>query len=906
MRPATTQPGIEIPAAARHDARMADPRDDAVPAGLLGCWAIEGPAVAAALEVVPGDGLANAEAAHRLALLGPNRLAAGRRAAAWRILLRQLESLTTLLLVAAAIVAFLFDDWPEGIAIAAVLVLNSAIGFTTELKATRSIEALRLLGTATARVRRAGGVQEIAAEDLVPGDVVLVEAGDLAAADLRLLAAWRLQSDESQLTGESLPVDKGTAPVPLEAPLADRSSLLFKGAPIVRGSGEGVVVATGARTELGRIAALAEQAGGDRTPLERKLEHLGRVLAGVVLGIAAATTLVGVLSGRGLFPMIETGIALAVAAVPEGLPIVATLALARGVWRMARRDALVNRLSAVETLGAVTLICTDKTGTLTENRMTLTHLAVAAGDVAPDSPEPAVRAALEISALCSNASLDPQAGASGDPLELALLTAASRNGIDRQSLLDREPEVREEAFDAGTRMMATFHRSGEGFRVAVKGAPEAVLAACVRVLGPQGVEDLGAEERRRWLERNQELAGRGFRLVALAGKDARSSDEPPYEGLTWIGLAVLEDPPRPGAREAVAACRRAGIRVVMVTGDQEPTARSVAESVGLATGGAAAFSGAELRRALAGSPEERRRVAAADLLARVDPEQKLDLIALHQEAGAVVAMTGDGINDAPALRKADVGIAMGRRGSQVAREAAAVTLKDDSFATLVAAIRQGRVIFSNIRRFIVYLLSCNTAEVAVVGTAFLIDSPLPVLPLQLLLLNLVTDVFPALALGLGEGDSAVMDRPPRDPAAPLLGRRDWAVVAAFAALLAGSVFGALAWAFAGLGLPAPRSLSVAFLTLAFGQLWHVFNMRPPASRRSAGGPWANGYVWGALGLCSAMLLLAVYVPFLARVLELTAPGPSGWVVVAVMSSAPLALGSAARHAAGFVARRSLT
>ncbi len=835
-------------------------------------WALSPAEVADALGVRPEEGLTAAEAARRLAAAGPNRLREARPVSAWTVLRRQVQSLVTLLLLAATAASFVFGQWAEGIAIAAVIVLNTGIGFATELKAVRSMEALRRLGTAATRVRRDGRVREIPAEELAPGDVAVLEAGDLVAADLRLLAASRLQVDESQLTGEPLPVDKGAGAVPPETPLAERTGMLFRGAPVVRGSGEGVVVATGMATELGRIAGLAEASGGERTPLESRLESLGRSLGLATLGIAALTALIGVLAGRGVFLMIETGIALAVAAVPEGLPIVATLALARGVWRMARRNALVSRLSSVEALGAVTLVATDKTGTLTENRMTLTRLAVEAGDLPPEADAPEARRALEIAVLCNNAE-----AAAGDPLERALLAAGERAGLDRAELLRRFPREREEAFDPATQMMATVHRSPEGsFRIAVKGAPEAVLAACA----------LADEERRRWLARDQELAGRGLRILGLAERTAAAAAETPYVELVWRGLAVLEDPPRADARPAVEACRRAGIRVVMVTGDQAATAAAVARSVGLGEGEPKVVTGRELRRAARGeevSPEERQRLLAADVFARVDPEQKLGLVALFQQAGGVVAMTGDGVNDAPALRKADVGIAMGRRGSQVAREAADVVLKDDSLATLAAAVRQGRVIFGNIRRFVFFLLSCNTSEVLVVAGAPLTSLPLPVLPLQLLFLNLVTDVLPALALGMGEGEEGVMERPPRDPAEPLLGRRQWLGIAGYALVMTAAVFGALVWAFRGLHLGEPRSATVAFLTLSFAQLWHVFNMGRSEVVRN---PW----VWGAVLACSGLLLLAVYLPPLAAVLHLAPPGAAGWGLVAAASLVPLAVG----------------
>ncbi len=831
-------------------------------------WALPAAGVADALAVRPGEGLSAAEAARRLAIAGPNRLREARPVSAWTILLRQVQSLVTLLLVAATAASFVFREWAEGIAIAAVILLNTGIGFATELKAVRSMEALRRLGTSSTRVRRDGTVREVPAEEIAPGDVAILEAGDLVTADLRLLAASRLQVDESQLTGESLPVDKGADPVPEETPLAERAGMLFRGTPVVRGSGEGVVVATGMATELGRIAALAEASGGERTPLEDRLERLGRTLGLVTLGIAALTTITGVLAGRGIFLMIETGIALAVAAVPEGLPIVATLALARGVWRMARRNALVNRLSSVETLGAVTLVATDKTGTLTENRMTLTRLAVEGGDLPPEADAPEARQALEIAVLCNNAG----AGV-GDPLELALLAAGERAGLDRAELLRRFPREREEAFDPATQMMATFHRASDGFRVAVKGAPEAVLAAC-------GLPD---EEHHRWLDRNHELGGQGFRILGLAERTTASVEESPYSGLSWRGLAVLEDPPRADARPALDACRRAGIRVVMVTGDQAPTAAAVARSVGLGGDDPKVVTGRELRRAAEASPEEHRRLLEADVFARVDPEQKLDLVTLFQHAGGVVAMTGDGVNDAPALRKADIGIAMGRHGSQVAREAADVVLKDDSLATLAAAVRQGRVIFGNIRRFVFFLLSCNTSEILVVASAPITSLPLPVLPLQLLFLNLVTDVLPALALGMGEGGPGMMERPPRDPQEPLLGRPQWLGIAGYAAVMTAAVFAALEMAFRILHLGEARSVTVAFLTLSFAQLWHVFNMGRSEVVRS---PW----VWGAVLSCSGLLLLAVYLPPLAAVLRLTSPGVAGWGLVAVASLVPLGVG----------------
>jgi len=808
---------------------------------------------------VPREGLSGTEAAARLARFGPNALAEARPKSAWTILWGQVKSVIMALLAVAAGVSLFVGDPVDCVAILAVLAINVAIGFFSELRATRSMEALRRLGSVKARVRRAGVVRDVPANELVPGDVVLLEGGDVVSADLRLLHASRLEADESALTGESAPVGKRTDPLPAGTPLVERTNMLFRGTSAVRGSGEGVVTATGMATELGRIARLVEEAGEGATPLEKKLESLGRMLVYATLGIAALTTTVGVVTGRGFVLMLEMGIALAVAAIPEGLPIVATIALARGMWRLARRNALVNRLSAVEALGATNVILTDKTGTLTENRMTLVRVALPEGDVSlPAPPEPPLVAALEIAALCNNASLPP----SGDPLEVALLEGAAGFPVRRL------PRVREEAFDASLRMMATVHRDGDRFLYAVKGAPEAVVHACG---SPPG-----------WLERNEKLAREGARVLAVARKWGGSGGEPAYEGLQMVGLLGLLDPPRADARDAVARCQRAGIRVVMVTGDHAATAVSIARAVGLADGAVV------LGRDLAALP--RRAMLEAAVFARVAPEQKLDLVRAHQEEGSIVAMTGDGVNDAPALKKADIGIAMGLRGTDVAREAADVVLKDDAFASIVAAIRQGRIIFSNVRKFVFYLLSCNASEILLVSGATVAESSLPILPLQILFLNLVTDVFPALALALGEGEGAVMEQPPRDPREPVLTGRHWAGIAAYGGLMTACALGAHACASEGLGYGEARAVTVAFLTLALAQVLHVFNMRDRGSRFLRNEIVRSPYVWGAVALCAGLLLAAVYVPALSRVLQLPPPDGRGWLVILLSAGLTWVLG----------------
>ena len=878
-------------------------------------WSRNAEDILGSLEVSREKGLDEEQVGRHRKQYGPNRLRAARKESGWKILLAQFRSIIVLLLAGAAGVSFAFGDLLEGAAIVAVIFINAAIGFVTEWRAVRSMEALRRLSRVSANVRRTGEVRKIPAEKLVPGDIVVIEGGDIVAADVRLLEASKLQADESTLTGESVPVAKSIQPVAEDAPVSDRKNMLFKGTTITRGSGEGVVVATGMASQLGEISALVDEAKEEITPLEKRLDKLGHKLVWVTLGIAALMAASGILAGKELYLMIETAIALAVAAIPEGLPIVATLALTRGMWRMAKRNVLVNHLSAVETLGATGVICTDKTGTLTENRLTVMRYAFENGDVqvnpSPQKDElpfsrdgdavdaakdELLRTALEVGALCNNASISrddsSSSGQVGDPLEVALLRAANAADIQRRDLAEKMPEGREEAFDPDVKMMATFHRRDGKFRVAVKGAGEAVLKSSTRLLTAEGERDLTDDDRQRWRKHNTQMARDGLRVLALAMKTAESTEAKPYENLTFIGLVGLLDPPRKDVREALHQCRRAGIKVVMVTGDQPPTAINVAREVGLLgeEENAEAILGRDLEEPDTLSQEETERIRQASIFARVSPKQKLLLITVHQQAGAIVAMTGDGVNDAPALKKADIGVAMGQRGTEVAREAADMILKDDAFSSIVAAMRHGRVIFDNIRRFVVFLMSCNLGEILVVGAASVVQMPLPILPLQILFLNLVTDVFPALALGMGEGDPQVMQRPPRDPKEPVLTRGHWQVIAGYGALISLSVLAAFGVALKGMQMEVPQAVTVSFLVLAFAQLWHVFNLRERGTTLFRNDVVRNPYVWGALGLCVVLLLAAVYLPGLSNVLKLTHPGSQGWLLVIGFSLVPLAVG----------------
>jgi Ca2+-transporting ATPase len=881
-------------------------------------WALPWEKVLEEQEVSSEQGLSEQAVKSRRREFGPNRLRAAKRRSAVAIFVDQIKNPIVLLLAVAAVISFSFQRFLEGVSIVIAIVINGAIGFFTELKAVRSMEALHQLSRVETKVVRRGQLQKIPSEDLVPGDMVLLEAGDIVAADLRLTEASRLQADESALTGESMPVAKSVEPVEEDTTLAERTNMAFKATAVTAGSGHGVVVATGMDTELGKVASLAEEAEEDLTPLEKRLNRLAYRLIWITLGIAVIVAVTGLLAQKQVLLIIETSIALAVAAIPEGLPIVATIALARGMWRMAQHNAVMNRLSAVETLGATNVIFTDKTGTLTENRMQVSRLILPSpesggtekitangGDGPPSegffledrqvepSEHPVLHLALQIGVLCNNANLHKKGGPQsvGDPMEVALLEAGRKAGMNRGELLESMPEEREEAFDPQTMMMGTIHKKNGGYRVAVKGAPEAVLRSSRWVQTGEDRREMQEQNRDEWREANQRLAEEGFRVLALATKDSDSLDTDPYEGLTFLGLVGLLDPPRDDVRAAIQTCRDAGITVIMVTGDQEVTARWVGQALGLiAADDAGVVHGKDLKNPDELSGEERERLLKARIFARVNPGQKLDLIVLHQKNNAVVAMTGDGVNDAPALKKADIGVAMGQRGTQVAKEAADMVLRNDAFRTIEVAIQQGRAIFDNIRKFILFLLSGNVGEIMIVAFALLAGAPLPILPLQILYLNMIGDVFPALALGVGRGDPSKMKRPPRDPKEAIMTRAHWLAVGGYGLLIALPVLFSFGLALTWMGMEAREAVTVSFLTLAFARLWHVFNMRDPGPNFVRNEVTRNPFVWGALGLCTGLLLAAAYVPGLSLVLEMVPPDTQGWLLILGTSLIPLLVG----------------
>ncbi len=858
-------------------------------------------------DVDPARGLSAEEAEQRRRQHGSNELQEEQVKGAGQILVDQFRSIVIIIMTAAAVLAFLTARWPETIALVAVILVNTAISFFTEYRAARSMEALRQLGEHQAQVRRAGERQDVPAALLVPGDIVLLGQDDLVPADIRLLEASSLQISEAALTGESAAVQKTPAVVEPEAPLHERSCMLYKGTTVAEGEAEGVVVATGVSTELGRISELAAGAGGQSTPLQRRLDQLGRRLAWITLGIAVMVGVAGIAAGRDVQVMIETAIALGIAAIPEGLPIVATIALARGMWLMAKHNALVNRLTAVETLGATSVIFTDKTGTLTENRMLVRTI------VTPDASETvdanggsdapvrnsdesdSVKRLLRIGALCSNVRQadENEDELLGDPTEVALVKAAALYGLQREEVLQAFPEEQEVPFSSEHMLMATIHRREEAgdqerFYTAVKGAPTQVLQACSSILQEGEATDLSEDTRDHWNRRADELAAEGFRLLAFAEKSGPEITDEPYENLCFIGLAGLEDPPRQDVGEAIEHCRSAGIRVVMVTGDRPDTGSAIAAKVGLDEDGKT-FVGRELSSDSEVSEDTLRQLQSATVFARVTPEQKYNLVKWHQDHGWIVAMTGDGINDAPALKQADIGVAMGQRGTDAARQVADMVLRDDKFSTIAAAVEQGRIIFANIRKSVLFMLCTNIAEIIAVTVASLAQIPIPLLPLQILFLNVLTDVLPALALGVGTGTVQVMQHPPRSAGEPVLTGHHWRAIGGWSTVISLCVLAALSIALVYLGYDEKRAVTISFLTLAFAKLWFVLNLRDRRAPIWNNDIIRNPWIWGAWLVCVILLLAAVYWPPLASVLQTEPPGPEGWYTIGLLSLVPVSL-----------------
>ena len=847
--------------------------------------------VADALRALGGngrEGLSTAEARQRLEVSGANRLAARPATPAWRVLLGQFDDFMVLVLLGAAGISVVLGEVPDAVAVLAIVVVNAVLGYLQEARAERSLEALRRLTAPAARVLRGGRVQTVPSETVVPGDVLVLEAGDLVPADARIIEATALATEEAALTGESRPVPKDTAPLSDggEVALQDRRNGVFQGSHVVRGHGRAVVVATGMSTEVGRIAGLLETGGDAQTPLQRRLDALGRWLVVGCLALSAAVVLAGVLQGEKPYEMFLTGVSLAVAAIPEGLPAIVTIALALGVQRMIARNAIVRRLPAVETLGCATVICSDKTGTLTQNQMAVRQVYCAAQGwgVGPlgveGQPPPDVWAALVRTAVvCNNAGAG--AGGAQDPTEVALLDLVPQGPDEVVAIRAAHPRLAEIPFESERRRMTVVVRQREGNAVHVKGALEEVLGRCAWVRVAGGREALDARWMARIRREGEVMAAGALRVLALAERilppDPGPSDPDALEReLCFLGLVGMWDPPRPEVPAAIRRCHQAGVRAVMITGDHALTAAAVARQIGLVGPEAPVLRGDDLQGM--NDREVARAVETVSVFARVSPADKLRLVRALKARGHVVAMTGDGVNDAPAVQEADIGVAMGRSGTDVTREASALVLTDDNFASIVAAIEEGRAIYDNIRKFVRYLLACNTGEVLVMLGGALLGWPLPLLPLQLLLVNLVTDGLPALALGVDPPAPDVMRRPPRAPRESIfaggLGKR-----IASRGTLIGLVTLLSFWITLQTTDSPEAARTAATCTLVASQLLHAFDAR--GERRAI---WetplrGNPALLVAVGSSIAILLLTLYVPGPAALFEFAPLGAATWTVV---------------------------
>ncbi|MCL6477006.1 MAG: calcium-translocating P-type ATPase, SERCA-type [Peptococcaceae bacterium] len=863
----------------------------------------------------PGQGLDSGEAGRRLEEYGPNALKEQPPRSLFSMFIGQMKEILVLILIAAAVISGFLGEWEDSIVILIIVVLNAVIGVFQENKAEHALKALKDMTKPAAKVVRDGKALQISAEEVVPGDLVLIDAGDSVPADVRLIESASLRVNESALTGESVPVEKDPAVIGAgEVPVGDRKNMLFMGTTVTGGRGKGIVVETGMRTQLGRIAQLLQEAAPEPTPLQQKLSRLGKVL-GIAAGVIVALVFsIGLWRGEDLLEMFMVAISLAVAAVPEGLPAVVTIVLALGVTRMSRRRAIIRKLPAVETLGTATVICSDKTGTLTKNEMTVTRIY--AGDrlfqvtgtgyapdgkfLDPDGREisPLSDQNLEMILLGGLLNSDAQVEESGkgyrvigDPTEGALVVAAAKAGLTGKSAGKDYPRLAEIPFDSDRKMMTTFHRAGEAVRSYTKGAPDVLLGRCTEIMTRQGTTALDSEIRSRLLEINSQFASQGQRVLALAFRrwpavPADLSPETAEQGLTFIGFFAIQDPPRPEAREAVAVCRRAGIRTVMITGDHQETAVAIAGELDILQPGDKSLTGGQLEQM--GEEELKKEVNHVTVYARVSPEHKLRIVEALKYHNHVVAMTGDGVNDAPALKRADIGAAMGISGTEVAKEASDMVLQDDNFATIVRAVEEGRTIYNNIRSSIQYLLSCNTGEIAAIFSALLLGLGSPLNPIQILWLNLVTDGPPALALGLEPPQKGIMNRPPRKPEEGIFSEG-----VGIRILWQGLVIGLLSLASYWLALIWGRTMeeahTMAFVTMAMSQLVHSFNVRSMEQSLFTMGFGTNRSLVYAFLVSSAALFVVIFTPVLNNVFETVILRPSDWAVALSLSIVPLVL-----------------
>jgi len=862
------------------------------------------------------EGLSGAEAAARLEKFGPNQLARAKKISPLIIFFRQFASLLMLILLAAIVISYLSGESLEAGVILAILLACGVLGFIQEYRAEKAAAALAKMAAPTATVVREGRQATIPSREVVPGDLLVLHTGDRVAADGRLLETVNLMADEALLTGESTAVEKhAMVHCRMESPIAEQSSMVFGGTVITYGRGRAVVTATGMGTEFGRIARMLEEVEAESTPLEQRMTSIGRALAAICLSVAVGAVLLGIYKGDKLWPMIIWGISLAVAAVPEALPAVVTGALAIGTTRMARQNAIVKRLPAVETMGCTTVICTDKTGTLTKNEMTVRRLYLdgravevtgsgyeTQGEFLVEGEgedlsgiEPVLSQAARVALLCNDAVLEGVSGGwqvRGDPTEGALLVLGRKAGLDQAGFLATYPRVAEIPFSSERKRMSTIHQGAGEFLMCLKGAPESLLPWCSRVLTVQGEEPLEEGGKQEILGEAEAMAGQTLRVLGLAYRPLAAIPELTPEAeeaeLVWVGLVGMLDPPRPEAKAAVRRCHEAGIKVIMITGDHPDTARAIGRDLEILTQegkGPAVITGQEMNalddKALLVALREVR------VFARVSPEHKLRLVGLLKEQGEIVAMTGDGVNDAPALKRADIGVAMGITGTEVTKETAAMILTDDNFASLEAAVEEGRAIFDNIKKYLIYLLSCNFSEILVLTGAIFLGLPLPLLALQILWVNLITDGLPALALGVDPKAPDIMRRPPRPPQEGVFSRSVTVllvVISLYLSLILLPLFAYyVLWNPLQLGDPnqvLTQAQTMVFVTLILAELVNAFNCRSDIHSLFTVGFFPNRFLVASVALSLGIMVAVINWPPLAEIFRVRPLTLNDWLLAA--------------------------
>jgi Ca2+-transporting ATPase len=878
------------------------------------------------------DGLRHEEAKRRLMEFGPNELVEKKKISPLKIFASQFKNFLILILLAAVAISAVIGEFIDAIVIFAIVIACAVLGFVQEYRAERLMDALKRMAAAKARVIREGKEIEIPARELVPGDIIVLRAGDRISADSRLIEALNLKADEAPLTGESAPVEKQTESIKEDATVGDRKNMVYMGTDATYGRGKAVVVATGMSTEFGKIAEMVQAAEEPPTPLESRLEKMGKFLVWVLIIVCAIVTVVGIARGQPIMKMFILGVALAVAAVPEALPAVVTVALAIGMQRMAKRNAIVRKLPAVETLGCTTVICSDKTGTLTRNEMTVRRLFVndktiaVTGEgyepkgefwieksaerhaIADPQKDGDITLLLRISTLCNDARLkstDSVWTIEGDPTEGALTVAATKAGIPQGKLNEQYPRMGEVPFTSERKLMSTIHTTPEGRKVAyVKGAPEIILEKCAFVFKNGEKRKLSQTEKEAILKTNQKMASDALRMLGMAFKELpdnkeRFLQEDIENNLIFVGLMGMIDAPREEAIDAVKKCKRAGIKVIMITGDNKNTAMAVGKELGL--NGGRVLTGAEIDGI--SDDELEKIVEDISIYARVSPEHKMRIVKALKRRGHIVAMTGDGVNDAPALKNSDIGVAMGITGTDVAKEASDIVLVDDNFATIVAAVEEGRGIYDNIKKYLAYLLSCNIAEILVIFTAVgIIGLPLPLVAVQLLWVNLVTDGLPALALGVDPSDPDIMDRPPRDPKESVFTRSVKTLIVGVAAIILLGILPLFYWAYGGEQLNLIKAQTMAFTALIMFEMFNAFNCKSEKHSIFKVGPFSNKFLVAAVVTSIFMQLIVVYVPFFNVLLDTVPLGLFDWALILAISSTVLVGVEIGKKEKAFMAR----